>query len=116
MAKKRGRSGSRSEETLGDRLTYRELRNTPGRVWERLASDKPLTLVADGEPRAILIPINDGDAAGAYEAYVRGRAMLAMRRIQAEARRTGKDRMTLSEINEVIRKTRRERARQSARG
>jgi hypothetical protein len=113
MAKKRGSAGQRSEKTLGDRLTYRELRNTPGRVWERLADDKPLTLVADGEARALLIPINDGDAAGAYDAYLRGRAMIAMRRMQAEARRTGKDKMTLAEINDVIRKVRSERARRS---
>jgi hypothetical protein len=30
----------------GDRVTYRDLRNTPGRVWERLASREILTLVA----------------------------------------------------------------------
>jgi serine/threonine-protein kinase RIO1 len=113
MAKKRGNGGQRSQKALGDRVTYRELRNTPGRVWERLADDKPLTLVADGHARAILIPINDGDAAGAYDAYVRGRAMVAIREIQAEARRTGKDKMTLREINDVIRKVRSERARKA---
>ena len=109
MAKKR------AEKPLTDRLTYRELRNTPGRVWERLAADKPLTLVADGVPRALLIPINDGDAAGAYDAYVRGRALLAMRSLQAEARRTGKDKMTLAEINEEIRAARRERDKKAGR-
>ena len=111
MAKKPKRNVPRSEEKLGDRLTYRDLRNTPGRVWERLAEDKPMTLIADGEPRAILIPVNDGDAAGAFDAYVRGRAMIAMRHIQAEARRNGKDRMTLDDINAVIRKARKERSR-----
>ena len=92
-----------------DRVTYRELRNTPGRVWERLAQDEPLTLVADGEAKAILIPIADGDAAGTYDAYIRGRALLAMRSMQDAARRSGKDKMTLAEINKVIREVRRER-------
>lgn len=96
------------EPFAGDRVTYRELRNTPGQVWERLALDRPLTLVADGQAKALLIPIPDGDAAGAHEAYLRGRALLAVRRIQDAARRGGKSAMTLDEINRVIREVRRE--------
>jgi hypothetical protein len=92
-----------------DRVTYRELRNTPGRVWERLAGDRPLTLVADGEAKAILIPVPDGNVEAAYDAYVRGRAMLAIRSMQESARRSGASRMTLAEINRVIGEVRRER-------
>jgi hypothetical protein len=92
-----------------DRVTYRELRNTPGRVWERLAGDRPLTLVADGEAKAILIPVPDGNVEAAYDAYVRGRAMLAVRSMQESARRSGASRMTLAEINRVIGEVRRER-------
>jgi hypothetical protein len=93
-------------EAIGDRLTYRELRNTPGRVWERLSTDRPLTLVADGQPKALLIPIPDGDAAAAQEAYERGRALLAVRRIQEAARRGGASAMTLDQINRIIREVR----------
>jgi hypothetical protein len=70
-----------------------------------------LTLVAGGEVKALLIPIPDGDAAAALEAYVRGRALLAVRRLQENARRTGRDAMTLQEINRVIRQVREERRR-----
>jgi antitoxin (DNA-binding transcriptional repressor) of toxin-antitoxin stability system len=97
-----------------DRITYRDLRNTPGRVFDRLANDEPLTLVADGAPRALLIPIPDGDVATAREAYARGRALLALRRIQDRARREGKAGMTSAEINRVIREVRRERAKADA--
>lgn len=95
-----------------DRVTYRELRNTPGRVWERLEADEPLALVADGRPRALLIPLVDGDVAAAYEAFIRGRAMLAASRIrrQAAAGRSGP--MTLKDVNDLIARTR--RARQSS--
>ncbi|HSJ26519.1 MAG TPA: hypothetical protein VK929_17700 [Longimicrobiales bacterium] len=91
-----------------DRVTYRELRNTPGRVWERLANDEPLTLVADGQAKALLIPIPDGDAASAHEAYLRGRALLAVRRIQDAARSDAAGTMSLDDINRVIREVRRE--------
>lgn len=93
-----------------DRVTYRELRNTPGRVWERLAENTPLTLVADGEVKAVVIPITDGDPARALSAYRRGRALQAMQEIREEARRNGTSKMTLAEINAIIREVRRERA------
>ena len=100
--------GTGPKPALGDRVTYRELRNTPGLVWERLSLDRPLTLVADGRPRALLIPILDGDAASAQEAYVRGRALLAVRRIQDAARRRGTSKLSLQEINRVIGEVRHE--------
>ncbi len=103
----RGQAASR-EKPPSDRVSYRELRNTPGQVWERLAQDRPLTLYAEGEAKALLIPIADGDAAAAQEAYLRGRALLAVRRIQDAARRGGQDAMTLEEINRIIRAVRHE--------
>jgi hypothetical protein len=45
------------ERGRSNHVTYRELRNTPGKVWERLEADQPLTLMAGGEPKALLIPI-----------------------------------------------------------
>ena len=96
-----------------DRVTYRELRNTPGRVWERLEADEPLALVADGRPRALLIPLVDGDVAAAYEAFVRGRAFLAAARIRREAAAARSGPMGLKEVNDLIARTR--RARQSPR-
>ena len=94
-----------------DRVTYRELRNTPGRVWERLDADEPLALVADGRPRALLIPLVDGDVRAAYEAFIRGRALLAAARIrkQVTAARTGP--MGLKEVNDLIARTRQARRR-----
>ena len=97
-----------SPSAVGDRVSYRELRNTPGLVWERLSLDRPLTLVADGKAKALLIPIPDGDAASAQEAYMRGRALLAVRRIQDAARRGGASAMSLDDINRVIGEVRRE--------
>lgn len=96
-----------------DRVTYREIRNTPGRVWERLQADEPLTLVADGRPRALLIPLVDGDVAAAREAFVRGRAFLAAARIRKQAAATRAGPMTLKDVNALIARTR--RARQSPR-
>jgi len=106
MAKKKAASAP-----LGDRISYRELRNTPGRVWERLKNDEPLTLVADGEAKAVLLPVFEGDAGATYEAYERGRAMLAASRLRRAVRASGAGKLTLGDINDLIRKTRASRDR-----
>jgi antitoxin (DNA-binding transcriptional repressor) of toxin-antitoxin stability system len=95
-------------------ITYRDLRNTPGRVFERLAAGEALTLVADGTGKALLIPIEDGDTATALDAWRRGRALLALARLQADARRSGASKLSLAEINAEVRAVRRaRRARES---
>lgn len=90
-------------------ITYRDLRNTPGRVFERLATGEPLTLVADGTGKALLIPINDGDVDTALDAWRRGRALLALARLQAGARRSGAADLGSAEISSEVRAVRRAR-------
>lgn len=99
----------------GSNVTYRDLRNTPGRVFERLASGEPLTLVADGVSKALLIPIEDGDVNTALDAWRRGRALLALARLQSDARRSGVAALTLTDIEAEVRATRHSRrARETA--
>lgn len=96
-------------------VTYRDLRNTPGQVFERLATGEPLELVADGITKAVLIPVEGGDAAPVLDAWRRGRALLALGRLQVAARATASAEMTLTDVTSEIkaaRKTR--RARESA--
>ena len=93
----------------GKPITYRELRNTPGRVFERLAEGEPLSLVSDGTTRALLIPVEEGDATTALDAWRRGRALLALSRLQAEARREGTAVLTRGAITREIRSSRRVR-------
>lgn len=92
-------------------VTYRDLRNTPGRVFERLAAGEPLELVADGTTKALLIPVDDGDVSGALDAWRRGRALLALSRTQAEARRDGTSALAMSDIAREITASRRARRR-----
>lgn len=90
-------------------VTYRDLRNTPGRVYERLAEGEPLTLVADGEAKALLIPIEDGDVETVKSAWQRGRALLALQRLQARARVEGTSRLNRTQIDTEIALARKER-------
>ncbi len=91
------------------RVTYRDLRNTPGKVFERLVSGEALELVADGDTKAVLIPVEDGDATAALDAWSRGRVLLALARLQSDARRKGTADLTLSDINREIKASRKAR-------
>lgn len=88
------------------RVTYRDLRNTPGKVFERLASGEALELVADGDTKAVLIPVEEGDATATLDAWRRGRVLLALARMQSDARRNGTADLTLSDINREIKASR----------
>lgn len=90
-------------------ITYRDLRNTPGRVFERLAAGESLTLVADGTGKALLIPIQDGDVDTALDAWRRGRALLALARLQAGARRSSTADIGVAEISAQVKAVRRAR-------
>ena len=65
--------------------------------------------MADGEAKANLIPFQDGDVATMLDAWRRGRALLALASLQADARRNGNSSMTMAEIDVEIRETRKER-------
>ncbi len=84
------------------RVTYRELRNEPSRVFERLADGEPLELVSDGETKAVLIPVRDGDTAAALDAWHRGNALAKLSLLQAAARNAGTAAMALPEITAEI--------------
>jgi antitoxin (DNA-binding transcriptional repressor) of toxin-antitoxin stability system len=93
----------------GPSITYRDLRNTPGRVFERLATGEALTLVADGTGKAVLIPVEDGDVDTALDAWRRGRALLALARLQA-----GASELAVADIDAEVRSVRASRRRRES--
>lgn len=92
-------------------VSYRDLRNTPGQVFERLAAGEPLALVSEGTTRALLIPVDEGDVATALDAWRRGRALLALARLQAGSRRAGNADLSLTDIASEVKAARRARRR-----
>jgi len=91
------------------RITYRDLRNTPAKVFERLAKGEPLELLSDGTTKAVLIPVEDDDPATALDAWRRGRALLALARIQSDSRRMGTSELGLPDITREIKSVRKNR-------
>lgn len=95
-------------------ITYRDLRNTPGQVFERLAAGEYLPVMSEGEAKGLLIPVEDGDVATVIDAYRRGRALIALTRLQQGARARGTTDLTVEEVSAEISAARRQRRQRSA--
>ncbi len=92
-------------------VPYRALRNEPSALREKLTSEGELVVTVGNKPFAVLISLGDENVQDILLMVSRMRAQLAARSIRSQARRSGLDKMTKSEINSLIKKTRKERKR-----
>ncbi|MBA2573147.1 MAG: type II toxin-antitoxin system Phd/YefM family antitoxin [Gemmatimonadetes bacterium] len=92
-------------------LSSRDVRNTPGALWEALESGASVALTANGKPKALVIGVGEDDFEETLRDLGRIRFMRTFRTLQAESLSKGLDRLTEEEIEEIIRKTRAERSR-----
>ena len=90
-------------------LNYRELRNTPSTVWDALDAGDAIAIVSNGEPRALMLPIENGDVEAAMQFVRRVQAQQALARIHAESARRGLDAMDDEAIDAEIAAARAER-------
>lgn len=96
-------------------LNYRELRNTPSAVWEALQSDDAVAIVSNGQPRALMLEIENGDVNGALELVRRIRAQMALAKLRSGAQRDGTDQLDGEEIEAEVHRARSERSRKRGR-
>lgn len=92
-----------------DTVPYRDLRNMPGKVREKLKEGRDLLVTSDGDPIAVMISVKDEDLGETLELVQRLRAQQAVRRLRAEAQERGLDRLSAEEIEAEIEAVRRER-------
>ncbi len=90
-------------------VTVRELRGKSAAVWDALASKGDLVVTSNGKPIAILSSTTAETLETSLTALRQARAQLAVAEMQARARESGADRMTLEEINAEIAKVRSQR-------
>jgi hypothetical protein len=92
-------------------ISSRDLRNTPASVWKALRENEAVAVLSNGEPKAIMFEIEDGDVDTALQVLRRVRAQLAVSRLRAEAAGRGADKLTEDEIGAEIRAARSARTR-----
>ena len=88
-------------------VPYRALRNEPSALRKKLESEGDLIVTVGGKPFALMINLNENeDVQDILMMVSRMRAQMAVRAVRSEARRSGTDKMTLKDINALIKKTR----------
>ncbi|MBM3713892.1 MAG: type II toxin-antitoxin system Phd/YefM family antitoxin [Actinobacteria bacterium] len=89
-------------------ISVRELRNNPAKIWEKLKKDNDIIITSNGKPIAILNSIDNNEIETTLEILQRLRAIRALEDIQADSVKRGLDKMSDKEINDIVKKVRRE--------
>jgi len=87
-------------------VTVRDFRTSPSNVWKKLSSERELIITNNGKPIALLTPLSDETLEDTVSAVRRAKAINAMRKMQETSVSLGNDKMSLEEINTIIRETR----------
>ncbi|WP_089724862.1 type II toxin-antitoxin system Phd/YefM family antitoxin [Candidatus Thiosymbion oneisti] len=92
-----------------DSVSVRDFHTQPGEVWEKLVQYHKLVVTRNGKPFAILTEASPTVVDRDLQARRDLRFGRALDAIRSRTREQGSDKMTLDEINAVIREVREER-------
>jgi antitoxin (DNA-binding transcriptional repressor) of toxin-antitoxin stability system len=87
-------------------VTVRDFRTSPAGIWRSLPSERELIITHNGKPIALLTPLSDETLEDTVSAVRKAKAINAMRKMQEVSASLGNDKMTLREINTIIRDVR----------
>lgn len=83
-------------------VTVRELRARTAKVWHELVRDQELVVTSNGRPVAVLATADAETVEDTLAAFRRARAARAVLKAQMQSVRTGRDRLSSSEIAREI--------------
>ncbi|MDR0290817.1 MAG: type II toxin-antitoxin system Phd/YefM family antitoxin [Treponema sp.] len=90
-------------------VTVRDFRTSPASIWKRLPVEREMVITNNGKPIALLTPLSDETLEETLAAVRQAKAIAAVKLIQQQSIENGTDKMTLKEINRVIKLARKER-------
>ena len=92
-------------------ITVRDLRTTPAKIWKELPDEKEMIITNNGRPIALLTPLSDKNLEESLKAIRQARAINAVKNMQRESIKNGRNRITEEQIEREIDETRKSRAR-----
>jgi len=97
-------------------ITVRDFRTSSANIWKTLPEEQEMVITNNGKPIALLTPLSDKTLEDTLSTIRRARAINAVKVIQQQSVKNGTDKMTLEEINNEIKLSRKERNRESSIG
>ena len=87
-------------------VTVRDFRTSPANIWKKLSSEREMIITNNGKPIALLTPLSDETLEDTVSAVRKAKAINAVKKMQEISLSLGNDKMTLDEINAIIKETR----------
>ena len=95
-------------------FTTDELRSKARELRKIISRESQALLTESGEPIALLVPVDSAKLDETASAIRQARAQLALKSIRQRARKTGRNRMTITQIDRVIASSRKARRRRGS--
>jgi antitoxin (DNA-binding transcriptional repressor) of toxin-antitoxin stability system len=92
-------------------ISVRDLRSKSAQVWKQLTHEREMIITNNGRPIAIIAATSDSNLEESLSAFRQARAVEAVASLQRRSVETGKDKMTMDEIDAEIKAVRKKRAR-----
>jgi len=90
-------------------ITVRDFRTSSARIWKDLPKENEMIITNNGKPIALLTPISDRTMEDTISAFRRAKAINAVKLMQEISAELGNDKMTLDDINAIIKDVRKKK-------
>jgi antitoxin (DNA-binding transcriptional repressor) of toxin-antitoxin stability system len=90
-------------------ITVRDFRTSSVNIWKTLPEEQEMVITNNGKPIALLTPLSDKTMEDTLSSVRRARAINAVKLIQQQSVKNGTDKMTIEEINNEIKASRKKR-------
>jgi antitoxin (DNA-binding transcriptional repressor) of toxin-antitoxin stability system len=89
-------------------VTVRDFRTSSANIWKSLPEEQEMVITNNGKPIALLTPLSDKTLENTISSIRLARAINAVKLIQQESVKRGLDKTTMEEIDEEIRRIRKQ--------
>jgi len=86
-------------------VTVKDLRTSPA-IWKALPAEREMIITSSGKPIALLVPLNDEMMDDTVLALRKAKALNAMIKMQQISASLGNNKLTVDEINAIIKDVR----------
>jgi len=92
-------------------ISVRDFRSKSGEVWKNLAKDSDYVVTNHGKPAALLTRLDESNYDDTITAIRQTRLLRSITALQTVAKAKGLDKVSMDEIDSIIKKSRKDRRR-----
>jgi antitoxin (DNA-binding transcriptional repressor) of toxin-antitoxin stability system len=89
-------------------ISVRDFRTSSANIWKKLPEEQEMVITNNGKPIALLTPLSDKTLENTLSTIRQVKAINAVKLIQQESLRKGMDETTMEEIDEEIKRIRKQ--------